>query len=285
MPSAVLFATGYGANLGTIQALAGPEDVVFSDQLNHASIVDGSRLSRARVEVFAHRDVSDLASRLRAGRGSRRRFVITDSLFSMDGDFAPLTELRRLCTEFDAALIVDEAHSLGVFGPRGRGLCAELDVTPDVLMGTLGKAFGAAGAFVAATPSVCRVIENRARSYVFSTAPMPALAACAIAACDLVEAGDQARAHLHGLAARLRSELRALGYNVPEGTSQIVPVIIGDPRQTMSLSQRLLERGVFAHGVRPPTVPPGTSRLRLAPIATHTHEHIDRVIEAFRALA
>ncbi|MBW2719498.1 MAG: 8-amino-7-oxononanoate synthase [Deltaproteobacteria bacterium] len=284
-PAAVLFSTGYAANVGTVQALAGPGDVVFSDTLNHASLIDGCRLSRAKVYVYAHRDAEHLESLLREHRlRSRRALIVTDSLFSMDGTTAPLRDLEVLARRFDAGLLVDEAHALGVFGPSGRGLAAAQGVEPDVLVGTLGKSFGVAGAFVAASEEVVSLIRNRARSFVYSTAPPPLLARAAIAALTLVRGADAARESLLSHADKLRSELRLLGFEVPDGDSQILPVLIGENDRTMRLSAKLLEQGIFVQGIRPPTVPEGTARLRLTAMATHRPEHIDRAIDAFASL-
>jgi 8-amino-7-oxononanoate synthase len=284
-PAAVLFSTGYAANVGTVQALAGPGDVVFSDALNHASLIDGCRLSRAKVYVYSHRDPEHLESLLREHRPrSRRALIVTDSLFSMDGTTAPLRDLEVLARRFDAGLLVDEAHALGVFGPSGRGLAAAQGVEPDVLVGTLGKSFGVAGAFVAASEEVVSLIRNRARSFVYSTAPPPLLARAAIAALTLVRGADAARESLLSHADKLRSELRLLGFEVPDGNSQILPVLIGENDRTMQLSARLLDQGIFVQGIRPPTVPEGTARLRLTAMATHRPEHIDRAIDAFASL-
>lgn len=285
-PSAALFSTGYAANLGTIQALVGPGDVVFSDALNHASLIDGCRLSRAEVHVYRHRDPVHLEGLLSQHRGSARRaLIVTDSLFSMDGVIAPVADLAALAQSFDAGFLVDEAHALGVLGPMGRGVCAAEGIVPDVLVGTLGKAFGVAGAFVAAHDDVVTFLRNRARSFVYSTAPPPMLVRAALAALPIVRDADDARATLLGHAARLRSELRQLGFEVPDGSSQILPVLVGENERTMRLSAELLDRGVFVQGIRPPTVPVGTARLRLTPMATHRTEHIDRALDAFQALA
>jgi len=284
-PSAALFSSGYAANVGTVQALVGPGDVLFSDALNHASLIDGSRLSRAEVHVYSHRDVDHLETLLRKHRArARRALLITDSLFSMDGDTAPLRELGWLAQSFDAGLLVDEAHALGVLGPNGRGLCSALGVQPDVLVGTLGKSFGLAGAFVAASEDIIALIRNRARSFVYSTAPPPMLARAAIAALHLVREADDARATLLAHADALRSSLRALGFEVPDGRSQILPVLIGSNDRTMQLSAKLLGRGIFVQGIRPPTVPENTARLRLTPIATHRSDQIERAIATFASL-
>lgn len=284
-PSAALFSTGYAANLGTIQALVGPGDLVFSDALNHASLIDGCRLSRAEIHVYAHRSPCDLESLLDRHRAKgRRALIVTDSLFSMDGVTAPLGEIARLANAFDAGLLVDEAHALGVLGPSGRGVAAAAGVKPDLVIGTLGKSFGVAGAFVAASEATVSLIRNRARSFVYSTAPPPMLARAAIAALELVRDADDARETLLDHAHALRAGLRDSGFDVPEGESQILPVRIGENERTMRLSAELLDRGIFVQGIRPPTVAPGTARLRLTPMATHRPEQIAMAIETFASL-
>ncbi len=283
--SALLFSSGYAANVGVLSALVGPEDIVFSDALNHASIIDGCRLSKAEVVVYPHRDTTALDALLKVHRPrARRAIVVTDAIFSMDGDRADLVALRELATRHDAWLFVDEAHALGVVGPHGRGLSAAVGVTPEIRVGTLGKAFGVLGAFVAGSAPLIDLLQNRARSFVFSTASPPALAAAILAATDLVENADDRRARLFHHASRLRRELRGLGYEVLGDDTPIVPVLIGDADATMALSAALFERGIFAHGIRPPTVAEGTSRIRLVPMAVHEDADIDRVVEAFAAL-
>ncbi|HJL19245.1 MAG TPA: 8-amino-7-oxononanoate synthase [Sandaracinaceae bacterium LLY-WYZ-13_1] len=283
-PSALLFSTGYAANLGALSALVGRHDVAFSDRLNHASLIDGLRLARPAVHVYAHADVDDLARRLEAHRADgREALVVTDTVFSMDGDVAPLRRLRALCDRYDAGLYVDEAHALGVLG-EGRGACHAASVVPDALVGTLGKAAGVAGAFVAGSASLRTLLENRARSYVFSTAPPAALAAAAEAAADLLDAADDRRARVLGYAATLRDALRHQGWEVPRGETPIVPVLVGDAERTMALSAALLERGFYVRGIRPPTVPSGTSRLRVVPTAGHSEAHLRALIDAFAEL-
>jgi 8-amino-7-oxononanoate synthase len=284
LPCALLFSSGYAANVGALQALFGPGDYIFSDALNHASLIDGCRLSRASVSVYPHGDLAALEQLLRARPASARAVIVTESVFSMDGDLADLVALRTLADANDAALFVDEAHALGVFGPGGAGLSAALGVVPDVLVGTLGKAFGTAGAFVAGGASVIQLIENRARSYVFSTAPAPSLAAAAITAVALVQRADERRATLLRHAQRLRTALRALDYTVLEGESPIVPVLLGEPARAVALAGALREHGCFVQAIRPPTVPRGTSRLRVVPMATHSEAQIERAIEAFVAV-
>jgi 7-keto-8-aminopelargonate synthetase-like enzyme len=238
------------------------------------------------VFVYPHNDLEALVALMKRERSlSRAALVITDAVFSMDGDTADLETLRVLCDRFEAGLYVDEAHSLGVLGPQGRGLSAESQVIPDVYLGMLGKAFGISGAFAAGKANLIHLIENRARSFVFSTAPSPSLAAAALASADLVEAADDRRANLRKHTERLRSGLRELGYRVGDGASTILPVHVGPPELTMQICAALLNEGVFIHGIRPPTVPKGESRLRLTAMATHTDAHIDQVLNAFAAPA
>jgi glycine C-acetyltransferase len=285
-PASVLFSSGYACNVGVIQGLVERGDVVFSDRLNHASLIDGARLSRAEVVIFDHADPEDLERKLKAHRASgRTALVVTESMFSMDGDIPPLTELARLAREYQAGFVVDEAHSLGVLGDQGRGLCHALGLVPDVLIGTLGKAFGSEGAFASASDAVVDLLRQRARSYVFSTAPTAPIAAVAVASVKLVSEADGLRETLRQHARRLREGLRSLGYDVMAGDGPIIPVMVGDPGPTMELSHRLFERGVFVHGVRPPTVPEGTGRLRVVPMASHSREDIEDALQAFAEVA
>lgn len=282
---ALMFSSGYTANVGTVSALLTEDDIVFSDSLNHASLIDGCRLSKADVHVYHHRDMTSLESQLKALRhGGRNALVITEAVFSMDGDLAPLEDIRTLCDRYDAALMVDEAHSIGVLGPSGRGLCAARGIKADIVLGALGKSFGMGGAFIAASQSVLRFLINRARSFVFSTAVPPFMAAAAIVATDLVRAADDERSRVLKHATHLRDELRQLDFEVIDGTTPIIPVTMRDPVLTMQLSARLLANGVFVQGIRPPSVPSGTSRLRIAPMATHTEQQIEKAIDAFAEL-
>ncbi len=281
-PAALLFSSGFVANATVVPALVGREDVIFSDRLVHASIVDGCRLSGARVHVYAHRDTRHLEALLRAHRHEgKHALVVTDSLFSMDGDEAPLRDLRALSDRFGAWLYVDEAHALGVMGPRGAGLCAERGVVPDLLVGTLGKALGLWGAFVAAEGPVIEWLWQRARGFVYSTGVPPALCAAVPVAVRLVEAAEEERARLRLLAARLREGLRAQNERVLEGRSPIVPVLFGEPDVAVSRSEALLREGAFVQAIRPPTVPAGTSRLRVTVSAAHESGDIEALLRAF----
>ncbi len=280
LPEALVFSSGYAANLGTLAALAGPGDLVVSDALNHASIIDGARLSRARVEVVPHLDVEAVARAL-AGRGEARAFVVTESYFSMDADSPDLAALRRICDEHRAALLVDEAHALGVLGPDGRGVCAEAGVAPDVLVGTFGKAFGGAGAFVAGSPALVLWLWNRARSFVFSTAMSPVLAAAALQGLSLATAEPWRRQAVLETSARLRSGLASLGVRIA-GHGPILPWIVGEPAEAMRLAGKLRERGLDVRAVRPPTVPAGTARLRLSVTAAHEPGDLERLLAVVR---
>ncbi len=281
---ALLFTSGYHANLGTISALVGAGDAVFSDALNHASLIDGCRLSRADIHAYAHCDPGDLESALRGSR-ARRKLIVTDSIFSMDGDAAPLRDICDLAERHGAMVMVDEAHATGVVGPRGAGLADELGLQSriTVQMGTLGKALGTFGAYVAAADDVIEHLVNHARTLIYTTALPPPVVAAAIAALDLVHAEPERRDRLRRNARRLHDGLARTGYAVAgEADSHILPVMIGDPDETMRLSVALLDRGVFAHGIRPPTVPAGTSRIRATVMATHSDADIDAAVEAFK---
>jgi 8-amino-7-oxononanoate synthase len=272
----VLFGSGYLANAGALGALAGRGDTVFSDELNHASIVDGCRCSRADVVVYRHRDVGHLDWLMRRHGGSGRRLIVTDSVFSMDGDVAPLTEILGLAREYGARTIVDEAHATGALGPDGRGAVAQagLEGEVDVVIGTLGKALGSYGAYACAPADTIRYLVNTARSLIFSTAPPPPAIAGALAALELLRERPHRVRRLRSNARVLRRALAAEGMPVEDGEMHIVPLIVGDERAAMSLCEAALRQGVFAQAIRPPTVAPGTSRLRLTVMASHTAEEL-----------
>jgi len=283
-PASLVFTSGYAANVGTLSALAGPEDLIVSDVLNHASIIDGARLSRATVQVVPHLDVGAVEAALRS-RPRRRAFVVTESYFSMDADTPDLAALRRVCDAHDAALVVDEAHALGVLGPEGRGLCADAGVRADVLVGTFGKAFGAGGAFVAGCPSLVTWLWNRARSFVFSTGLSPAVAAAALQGVARARSEPERRHRARNAASRLRAGLAQLGVS-PAGSGHIVPWIVGRAAPALRLASRLQELGMDVRAIRPPSVPEGTARLRLTVTAAHTPAAIDRALGSIgKALA
>jgi 8-amino-7-oxononanoate synthase len=280
--SSVLFGSGYLANLGAIGALAGPGDAIFSDELNHASIVDGCRASRARVHVYRHLDTEHLDWSLRRHGGEGRRLIATDSVFSMDGDLAPLPEIIELARRHRARVLVDEAHATGALGPGGRGAVAEagLEGEVDVLVGTLGKALGSYGAYVCASEEMVRYLINTARPLIFSTAPAPPAVAGALAALDLIEERPHRVRRLRSHARTLRMALGAEGFRVAEGDMHIVPLLAGEERDALALCQGALERGVFAQAIRPPSVPAGTARLRLTAMASHTPAELRRAAHA-----
>lgn len=282
--AAVLFPTGYHANLGVLTTLAGPGDVVLSDALNHASIVDACRLSRARTVVYPHKDAEALEAALARTTGARRRIVVTESVFSMDGDLAPLARIEDACDRHDAWLVVDEAHATGLLGPLGAGGIAALDrdvwdsrVAARIVTG--GKALGVAGAFAVGARSMIDTLVQRARPFVFTTAPPPAVGAALARAIELVIADPAPRAHVRALAERLAA---ALDLDVP--AAAVVPVVIGDDGAALAAAERCREAGFEVRAVRPPTVPSGTARLRLVVRASHTEDDVDRLACVIRDL-
>ncbi len=268
--AALLFGSGYLANTGTVAALAQKGEVVFSDELNHASIIDGCRLAGAEIFVYRHADTEHLEWGLR--RAARRAaLIVTDGVFSMDGDIAPLPELADLARRHRCRLLVDEAHATGCLGPGGRGSVAAADLTDevDVIVGTLGKALGGYGAYVCASSETVEYLVNSARPFIFSTAPPPSVVAAAGAALGLLLEQPERVKSLRWNAAALRDGLRAQGLEPIGSDTQIVPLVVGEADDAMALCERLLADGVFAQAIRPPTVPPGTCRLRLTAMATH----------------
>lgn len=287
MPACVLFGSGYLANLGVIGALAGRGETVFSDELNHASIVDGCRLSRARVVVYRHLDVEHLAWCLRSERRGDEAVIVTDSVFSMDGDLAPLIEIVELARAQRARVMVDEAHAIGTVGPGGRGVLAQDGLTGEVdaVVGTLGKALGAYGAYVCGGEQMIRLLVNVARPLIFSTAPPPPAIAAATAALALLRSEPRLVERLHAAAGALRRALREEGFAVlPDGV-HIVPLIVGESRAAVALCEAALARGVFAQAIRPPTVAEGTARLRLAAMADHTEQQMRTAAQALAQAA
>jgi 8-amino-7-oxononanoate synthase len=279
--SALLFSSGFAANVGVLPTLGGSDDVLFSDALNHASLVDGCRLSKARTIVFAHSDVEDLARRIADARPFRRGWIVTESVFSMDGDVGPLAALRAVADREGLGLYVDEAHGLGVFDDSGRGCAKAEGVRADVLVGTLGKSLGGAGAFVAGSASLRLWVWNRSRSFVFSTGASVANSAAAREVVSILETEPQHLRALRDNVARMRDGLaRAAIATRGERWSPIVPVLLGDERHAVAVSDALLSRGFFVSAIRPPTVPRGTSRLRITVSAKHTTDEIDALVAA-----
>lgn len=277
-PAALVFNSGYHANLGVLPALAGPDDLIVSDQLNHASLIDGCRLSRARVEVFRHRDLVDAAERLRLP--ARRRYLVSESLFSMDGDQADLAGLRELADQAGAVLVVDEAHAVGALGPGGRGLAASAGVVPDVMVGTFGKALGGFGAYVTGSVNLREWLVSRARPFVFTTGLPPAVIGGAAASLRLLRTSEGAarRQRLSENIEHLGSLFRSQG--LPGSASPIFPVVVGEANRAMALTEELLRSGCYAQGIRPPTVPRGTSRLRISVTAAHRPDDLTRLANA-----
>ena len=284
--AALVFPSGFAANVGTVAALAGRGDLILSDSKNHASLIDGCRLSGARVQIYPHGHPEVLEKYLTQAGGFRRRLIVTDSLFSMDGDFAPLPELVELARRSEAILVVDEAHATGVFGERGRGVCEELGVEQDVpvRIGTLSKALGSSGGFVVGRRSLIDWLANRARPYVFSTAAPAACAAAALEALRIVREEPRRRVELLARAAELRAALRSQGWYLGDCVSQIIPVRIGDPVRTMNMMQRLLDAGLFVPGIRPPSVPDGESLLRISLSWRHDEKQLAALVAEFEQL-
>jgi len=282
--AALVFNSGYAANTGIIPALTGKGDIIFCDRLNHASILDGCLLSRAKLVRYPHNDMPALQRLITANETTGRRLIITDGVFSMDGDLACLPELVALKKEFDALLMVDDAHGTGVLGTGGRGTSEHFDLLPevDIQMGTLGKALGSFGAYVAASEGIIDYLVNRARSFIFSTSLPPSVLAASIAAFDLVDSSEGAllRGKLASNVTLFRSALCSAGVDTMGSETQIVPVFVGEPQPVMDFSRFLLEEGIFVQGIRPPTVPAGSCRLRCTIMATHARTDLERAIDA-----
>ncbi len=280
---ALYFSTGYMANLAVLSALAGKDAEIFSEELNHASLIDGARLARATLRVYPHKDLAQLETLLRQSTAADR-LVVTDSVFSMDGDIAPLHELLALCDRHGAWLVVDDAHGFGVLGESGRGVLEQLALSSQqlVYVGTLGKAAGVAGAFVAAHATVVEWLVQRARPYIYTTAAPPAVAHALLASLDIIsgDEGRQRRARLQQLISRLRERLALKRWTLLPSETPIQPVVIGDNAQTMAAGAALLARGFWVGAIRPPTVPQGTSRLRITLSAAHTLAQVDALADA-----
>lgn len=284
--AAVLFPTGYAANLGVIAALVEAGDVVLCDRLNHASLIDGCRLSGAKLRVYSHADLTGLEIELEKSRPARRRLIVTDSVFSMDGDLAPLPQLAKLADHYNAMLVVDEAHATGIFGPTGRGLHEELtgNRAHCLVTGTLSKAIGSQGGFVVGSRAVCDWIRNRARTQLFSTGLTPAACGTALAALEIIDREPERRKRVHVQAQQLRSALRSAGHQpIGDERCPIVPLIIGDPAETVRWSNRLMDQGYLVPAIRPPTVPNGGSRLRISLTADHHPDALRGLVTALRS--
>lgn len=286
MPRALHFSTGYMANLGIIPALVGAGDTVFSDQLNHACLIDGARLSRADVKIYPHADTQQLEQLLKES-ASPRKLVATDAVFSMDGDIASLPRILALCEQYDAWLLVDDAHGFGVLGPQGRGSLAHFGLaSPRILyMGTLGKAAGVCGAFVAGDATLIEWLMQRAHTYVFTTASPPLLASALLATLELVRTEEWRRRHLQQLIAQLRGGLTDLRWPLLASETAVQALVVEDNQLALNLMEGLRERTIWVPAIRPPTVPKKTARLRISLSAAHTTEQVDLLIEALHSLA
>ncbi|WP_019023235.1 MULTISPECIES: 8-amino-7-oxononanoate synthase [unclassified Thioalkalivibrio] len=280
---ALLFSTGYMANLALVQTLAGRRDTVFEDRWNHASLIDAVRLAGARSQRYRHADPGHLRERLEQAPDRGHRLIVTDGVFSMDGDIAPLPELASLAREFDAWLMVDDAHGLSVLGTTGGGSCQHHGLGADdvpILMGTLGKGFGTAGAFVAGSEALIEALIQTARPYIYTTAMPAALAAATLTSVRIAEAAEDRRAHLQDLLQRLGAGLDRLGLQHPPPLTPIQPVHIGDARRASAVAERLLAAGFLVPAIRPPTVPEGQARLRITLSAAHTEAQVDALLRA-----
>jgi glycine C-acetyltransferase/8-amino-7-oxononanoate synthase len=282
--AALTFSSGYLANIGTIPALIGRDGLILADRLCHASLIDGCRLSTADFRVYRHNDVSHLQSLLAKRRKGRRTLIVTDGLFSMDGDLAPLPELSRLAQDYEADLYIDDAHGTGVMGPHGRGTAEHfgLDNQIPFQMGTLGKAFGSSGAYLAGPSTLIRYLINTNRSFIFTTAPPPSSAAAATAALRIMQREPERRARLWANRERLFSGLLQLGFNLSPSVGPIMPILVGNAEIALSFAEHLLAEGVYAPAIRPPTVPDKTSRVRVTVTSEHQPSHIDYALIAFQ---
>ncbi len=283
---ALYFSTGYMANLGVVPTLVGRGDAVFADRLNHASLIDAAQLSRADHIRYPHNDLATLERQL-AASSATRKLIVTDAVFSMDGDLALLPQLLELAQRFDAWLVVDDAHGFGVLGPKGRGTLAhagiDLGAHPRLLyIGTLGKAAGVSGAFVAGAANIIEWLMQRARTYIFTTAASPIVAATLIKSLELIEEGDARRTHLGVLINHLQDGLKSTRWQLMPSRTAIQPIIIGDNEATLQCAAALAEQGIWVAAIRPPTVPKGTARLRITLSAAHHLEQVDRLLAALR---
>jgi glycine C-acetyltransferase/8-amino-7-oxononanoate synthase len=284
--AALLFGSGYLANLGTIPALIDRQGLILADRLCHASLIDGCRLSGADLRIYRHRDSNHVESLLKRRTPGRPTLIVTDGLFSMDGDIAPLAELVSLANRYDALLYVDDAHGTGIMGTTGRGTLEALAVEHEIPfhMGTLGKALGSAGAYVVGSHALIQYLVNTVRSFLFTTAPPPATVAAAHAALTVIQDEPQRRVRLWANRDRLFNGLQRLGFRLTETVSPILPIVVGDAQTATAFSNHLLAHGIYAPAVRPPTVPHGTSRVRVTVTSEHTPEQLEEALQAFEAV-
>lgn len=280
--SALLFNTGYMANIGILSALMGEGDVIFSDEFNHASIIDGCMMSKAQTSVYPHKDMDALEDLIKESKQFKHRLIVTDGVFSVDGDILPLPGLVSLAKRYECILMVDDAHATGVLGANGGGTGEHFSLEDeiDISMGTLGKALGGFGAFVAGSHRLREFLINRARPFIFTTGLPPAVIASGIAALELLEEEPEIRVRLWENVSFFRKKIKELGFDTLNSETQIIPVLVGDASLTMQMGEMLLEEGVFIQGIRPPTVPQDSSRLRITIMATHTREELEFALEA-----
>ncbi|MGO4889289.1 8-amino-7-oxononanoate synthase [Anaerobacillus sp. MEB173] len=284
MEAALLFSNGYLANLAVLTSLPEQGDVFISDQLNHASIIDGCRLSKADTVVYRHIDIHDLEEKLKETKCYRRRFIVTDGVFSMDGTIAPLDKIMRLANDYHAYVIVDDAHATGVLGRNGRGTNEYFGVNPDVVIGTLSKAVGTEGGFVSGTKVLVDFLINHARPFIFQTSIPPSSCAASYVALELIERGSEKRKQLLSNVKYIKNKLENLGFTVKGDETPIIPVIIGEPDASVTFSKRLQEKGIYAPAIRPPTVPHGESRIRLTVTTEHSSTQIDHLLDSFKVI-
>ena len=289
--AALIFNTGYMANTGLIQAIASEGDAIFSDELNHASIIDGCRLSKAKVFIYRHMDTEHLRSLIlqtteKRNSAYRRRIVITDSVFSMDGDIAPLTDIVKVAEAFDAVLIVDDAHATGVLGRSGRGSFEHFGINSSshIQMGTYSKALGSFGAYIAGRTLLKDYLINKARAFIYTTALPPSVIAASLAAISILQKDKGLLERLWGNTMLFKDGIRTLGYNTMNSETPIIPVYVGDTEKALLFSQRLFEEGIYATPIRPPTVPEGSCRIRTTVTAAHSREDIEQCIEVFKSV-
>jgi 8-amino-7-oxononanoate synthase len=282
--SALVFSSGYMANTGIISALMGRNDIVLCDKLNHASIIDGIVLSRAKLQRYRHSDIQDLEHILKTSVG--KKLVVTDTVFSMDGDKAPLKEIVDLARRYEAMVMVDEAHAFGILGPHGGGRVEELGLQGqvDIQMGTLSKAAGCSGAYVCGTKILREYLINKSRAFIYTTAMPPALAQAALVALQIIRQDDQLRRQLKDNADYLRDALKAMGFDTMNSSTPIIPILVKDPVRARAFSEHLLKQGIFVQAIRPPTVPVNTARLRLTVTAAHTRGDLDKLLNALRTV-
>jgi len=285
--AALVFNTGYMANLGVLSTVLTEDDLILSDQLNHASIIDGCKLGGATVEVYQHGNPNHLEEKLRKNyQDYNNILIVSDGVFSMDGDLAPVPEIVDLATEYNALVMIDDAHGTGVVGAKGKGVVDYFDLVEevDIQVGTLSKALAGEGGFVAGSQELIDLLRNKARSFIYSTALAPGTIASSLTAINYLEQHQQLVSELHTNINFLKSSLEELGYQLLDSSSAIIPIMIGSEKKALQLSQQLLDEGVLAPAIRPPTVPEGTSRIRATVMANHSHEDLREVVDAFALL-